>query len=95
MEIEAKKLEQLLSILLQHQKELGNTKFTISQDYYWNVPKDDRYDPYTQPSELTLGQLTDDWSRLQNLFDDNEAIVGYSLVWLGNVLRAIGENYVR
>ena len=68
MEIEAKELEQLLSILLKHQQELGKIKFTIDDDYYWDVAKSDKYNPYVKPTELTLGQLTDDWRELQNFW---------------------------
>lgn len=32
----------------------------ISNDYYWEISPDEIYDPYKEPENFTLGQLSDD-----------------------------------
>jgi hypothetical protein len=63
----------------------------IDVDFYWNVPLELRYDPYSEPSELTMGQLSDDWSELQRIRSGQAEAIPYALVWAAAILRRVGE----
>jgi hypothetical protein len=78
--------------IFEHLRELGVESVDIPVDYYWNIPKGQIYNPYQQPTELDLGQLTDDWRELQKLTDPESQPIAYHLVWLSTILRAIGEH---
>jgi hypothetical protein len=39
--------------LLAHLESHGCKAVTLSEDYYWDVPAADRYDPYEKPKEHT------------------------------------------
>ena len=41
-------------------EKMGLSKVTISEDYYWKVPSENRYDFKSDAPELNCGQLTDD-----------------------------------
>ena len=69
----------------------GVESVDIPVDYYWNVPKEQVYNPYQRPSELDLGQLTNDWRELQDLLESESDPIVYSFVWLAAILRAVGE----
>jgi len=81
-------------VLLQHLEESGQKEFEITEDFYWDVPADKRYEPYEEPKELTVGQLSDDWSEVTHMVNGDRELVAYGLVWLASVLRRIGEKAV-
>jgi len=47
---------------------------------------------YEQPTQLDIGQLADDLASLQTL--RTEPTIGYAGVWLGAILREIGEQEI-
>jgi hypothetical protein len=61
-------------------------------DYYWNIPKEQIYNPYQEPGKLDLGQLSDDWDELRKVLEENGQPLAYDFVGLAAVLRAIGEH---
>jgi hypothetical protein len=80
--------------LLAHLLESGHNVVSLPHDYYWSIPKDARYNPYSRPSELTLGQISDDLNELKRIHRGETDPLSYALVWLASVLRAIGEETV-
>ncbi|MFE7636808.1 MULTISPECIES: hypothetical protein [unclassified Kitasatospora] len=64
----------------------------LDKDYFWSVPPDGLYDVYRAPDELTIGQLSESWQHLTGLLAEPDRAVGYHLVWLADVLRAIGQD---
>jgi len=92
MHIELTDLRQISERLFEHFEQQGQSSVDIPVDYYWNIPKEQVYDPYQEPSELNLGQLTDDWNELQKVLDAKREPIAYYFVWLAAVLRAIGEH---
>ena len=66
----------------------------ISVDYYWSIPREQRLDVTKEPTEHTLGQLSDDLSELTRIDDDEAEVISYALVWLSSVLRELGETTV-
>ena len=91
MKVTTSELRAALEKVLKHLDDSGRSEFSIEEDFYWSVPSGSAYDNYTQPSELSVGQLTDDWSRLKAIGDGDEEPLGYALVWASSVLRILGE----
>ena len=93
MHFELEDLRRISEKIFAHLEELGLDSFDISSvDYYWNIPKEQVYNPYEEPSDFTLGQLTDDWNELHRVIESEIEPFGYDLVRLSAILRAIGEN---
>jgi hypothetical protein len=65
----------------------------LDRDYFWSIPADELYEVAEEPGELTIGQLSESWQHLRDLLADQDRAVGYHLVWLADVLRAIGQRY--
>jgi hypothetical protein len=80
--------------ILSHLEGIGVTSLEIDWDYYWHIPKEQWHDTYQRPTAFTVGQISDDWQELKRIADGDSAPVGYALVWLSSVLRALGENVV-
>ncbi|HYH81564.1 MAG TPA: hypothetical protein VEX86_17295 [Longimicrobium sp.] len=95
MQIRIAELREVSEVLFRHLEQNGVDQVDLAQDYYWNVPAGERYDPYQQPAGLDLGQLTDDWRELQRLRSGEREPVAYGLVWLSAILRAVGEQVPR
>jgi hypothetical protein len=61
-------------------------------DYFWSIPRAERYNVYSQPSELTVGQVSEELENLRRLAEQGDAsFVPQSLRWLGSILTAIGD----
>ncbi len=94
MEISLEELRDLCNSLIQHIIDNGNKSVNLKVDYYWNIPTSQIYDPYKKPTELTLGQLSFDWDQLIQISQSQKEPIGYNLVWLAAILRAVGENII-
>jgi hypothetical protein len=92
MRIEISDLRAVSEKLILHLEEQGIGSLEIPVDYYWNISKEQIYDPYREPSHLDMGQLTDDWNELQKLIKSNNEPLVYYFVWLAAILRAVGEH---
>ena len=91
MKVQIEVLRAALSKLLDHAKEARGESIDVDPDLYWFVPKEMLGDPSSQPTELTLGSLEDDWSEVAAIGDGTKEPFGYGLVWASSVLRAIGD----
>ncbi len=94
MEIDLNEIQTVCNRLCQFAENKGIETIDIPFDYYWNIPKKQRYDIYDKPSEFDLGQLTDDWHELQKLLNLQREPIGYEFAWLGSILTAIGEKLI-
>jgi hypothetical protein len=63
-----------------------------ARDYFWSVPGDELYDVPNEPRTIMIGQLSESWQHLEDLLADPDRAVGHHLVWLADVLRAIGQD---
>ena len=94
MRLTTTELRRAADLLLAHLGKSGHGTIDINQDYYWSIPPAERYDPYNEPRQFGMGQLSDDVSEVRGILDGSKPPVGYALVWLGAVLRAVGEKVV-
>ncbi len=92
MEISLSDLEKITEALFVKIKNSGYDRIEIADDYYWNISSESRYDPYKEPEEFTLGQLTDDWNELSKILENSTEPINYAFVWLAAILRKIGED---
>ena len=92
-EIDGEQLKRACDVLIDHVVATGGS-IRLTEDYFWAVPTDQRFRVDQKPGELTIGQLTECWSNVESMLADGSTI-GYGLVWLGEVLKAIGESRVR
>jgi len=87
-------VERVLTIVLQHIKQQRSAPIERSDDYYWEINEAQLYDPTKDPSDFSLGQLSEDWARLSQILAGDAPPIGYALVWLASILRAVGQKNV-
>lgn len=93
MKIEVDVLEEATNAVFNHLKEQKITHFEINEDFYWDITQEDRYNPYDEPKELTLGQLSYDWLEIQKIASGENETIGFALVWLASLYKIIGEKH--
>ena len=84
-------LREITTRLYDHLEAVHPGPIELEADYYWSIPREQRNDPTTEPTQFTIGQLSDDVMELRRIRDGEAAPVGYALVWLSAVLRELGE----
>jgi len=94
MDIDIGELAEIAARILRHVQEAHGTHIHLDTDFYWNIPSPDCYKPYEEPTNLDIGQLSDDWGELRRILNGEKEPLSYALVWLASVLRAVGEEAV-
>ncbi|MBE1500487.1 hypothetical protein H4696_007587 [Amycolatopsis lexingtonensis] len=89
-EIPLSRLREVTELLLAQAERAGGS-VALRHDLFWELTPGQRYDLDREPSEHTIGQLSESWAQLVAMADDPDRAVGYGLVWLADVLRALGQ----
>ncbi|SEL85196.1 hypothetical protein SAMN04515665_12133 [Blastococcus sp. DSM 46786] len=66
----------------------------IEHDYFWSVPADELYNIDQPPGDLTLGQLSECLQQIESLVNEPDDVIAYHMVWLGELLKAVGHKVV-
>ncbi|MFG6095941.1 hypothetical protein SPB21_11845 [Leptothoe sp. ISB3NOV94-8A] len=91
MKISIDSLQQCTEVLFNHLKELGIDSIELDEDFYWEIVDDNRYNPYEQPKEFSLGELSSDWKNLEKIVAGEEEPIGYGFVWLSSLVKLLGK----
>lgn len=67
-------LEALARQLLDHVREVEGESVALDVDYFWSIPFDVRFDPSTRPTDLTIGQLSENLDNLRQMQDDEATL---------------------
>jgi hypothetical protein len=89
--ISIEKLRNVFELLMSHAVRVSGPEIEISNDAFWSIPAATVYNVYSEPQELTIGMLSESWSHLEAMADRKAGVVGYGMVWLAEILRAIGD----
>ncbi|MFJ3384771.1 MULTISPECIES: hypothetical protein [unclassified Curtobacterium] len=76
--------------ILAHVEHANGESILLREDYFYSLPAPDLYDVSSDPPKATIGQLTESWDNLIST-PDADRTLNWELVWLGDVLRAIGH----
>lgn len=94
MNVEVSELRRVADKLFDHLESNAISSVSIDRDHYWTIPSEARYDVHQEPKQLDIGQLSADLESLREMSRSGEPAVGYGLVWLAAILRAVGEQQV-
>jgi len=91
-------IDEIEKAMLQLFKELRIQKGNIIElepvDYYWAIDSKELYNPYDNPSDLSLGQITDDLLEMKKIADKKSEPISYDFVKLSSILTMIGHKTV-
>lgn len=90
MQISIEQLREAIDLLLLKIKESKGDIIEIENDYYWVIDEAELYDPYSEPKEMGLGQLSDDIMELKKLLKSpDDSIIFYHLKIVSEILKAL------
>ena len=90
MKIQKQDLLRVIDILKGKINEHFDESIEVAEEeYYWEIPLEDLYDPTTKPEDLTLGQLSEDWKELLRLKEKDSIPISYDLIRLSVILEII------
>ncbi|MER5966537.1 hypothetical protein [Streptomyces sp. NPDC002057] len=92
VQIPIDQLRQAVDVALRHIEASAGPTVTLKEDLFWAVPADELYTIGAEPRTLTVGQLSESWQHLEDLLGQQDRAVGHHLVWLADVIRAIGHD---
>ncbi|MBW1596860.1 hypothetical protein [Streptomyces sp. JJ38] len=87
-------LRHAFELALEHIESSAGSTVELGHDYFWSIPVDELYQVPDEPATMTIGQLSESWQHLEHLLAEPDRALGYDLVWLADVLRAIGQEVV-
>ena len=91
MPIDINTLEKATAAVFRHLRDAGVNSVDLEKDFYWSIEKEQRYEPYKEPTKMNLGQLTDDWQEIEKIACGDAEAIGYAFVWIAALYRYIGE----
>ncbi|MEU0698122.1 hypothetical protein ABZ349_29650 [Streptomyces niveus] len=92
VQISIDQLRRALDVALRHIEASAGPTVTLKEDLFWSVSADELYSIGAEPQALTIGQLSESWQHLEDLLAHQDRAVSYHLVWLSDVIRAIGQD---
>lgn len=81
-------LEIVTLLLLKLKNEKGN-EIELDSDFYWDISSDKLYNPYNEPNDLSLGQLSDDLAELYRLSKSRDKAIAYDLKRIAEILKVL------
>lgn len=90
MKLRIDELRAAATLVLDRLEQTAGAEIDVNADYYWDVPIRFRYDVYNEPSELTIGQLSDDLDHVRGIAVGREDPIPYHLVWIASVMAYVG-----
>lgn len=93
-QIPVRTLREASELLLTHLETMRGPVVDLETDFFWEIPAHQRNDVYTKPTDFTVGQLTESFENVSGIVAGSSPAISYGLVWLAEILRAIGESVV-
>lgn len=91
MKVRVSELRQATNLLLDHLERSGHTEIEMETDYYWSIPNEKLYSVSEEPSDFTVGQLSEDLQNVRAVIGGKRPPIAYALVWVSTLLRFIGS----
>jgi len=82
-------LQGVISLLLSNIKDEKGVEIELKNDFYWDISAKELYNPYEEPKDITLGQLSDDIQEVKKLSQSGENAIPYDLKRVAEILKAI------
>lgn len=92
MEVDLNVLEGAVNKIFSEMRRKGLGSVSLDTDFYWDIPSEMLYDPYTEPTDLNIGQLEEDYENLVQMSNKN-MLIGHNLKNIAVLLRYLSEKY--
>ena len=83
-------IQKILLLLIEKLRNTVDNNIILKNDFYWNIASNQLYNPYTEPKDITLGQLSDDLSTVRRLLEHEDEALPHDLIKVAEIIKAIG-----
>lgn len=91
LRVDLAQVHRAVEALLQHVEQTTGGVVELDKDFFWSISPDDLYNVYQEPGPLSVGQLSESLGHLEAIAEGRSSVIGYGMVWLADVLRAVGQ----
>lgn len=88
VKVKINEIQEITNLIFEKLKASKGNEIEINYDFYWDIDSEEIYDPYKEPSNLTLGQLSDEIMEIQNSIKTKDLIY-YDLKRISAILRVL------
>ena len=88
-------LRRAAEVLLDRLEDVAGTEVVIQQDMFWIIQPEQRFDLYVEPTEFTIGQLSESLDNVRRILEEPDLAISFGLVWLADLLRVAGETVIQ
>ena len=88
MKVNINEIQKIISLLLSKLKESKENEIELNSDFYWDIAVEELYNPYDEPKNISLGQLSDDLGEIKRLSISDDAIP-YDLKRIAVIIKAL------
>lgn len=92
MKIEINKLKRVTEELFKYMEENDIKEVDFDKDYYWSISNDQLFDTSKDPSDFTVGQLTDDYQEIVK--DLNDEVSGHTMYHLAPIISYLSKKVI-
>lgn len=89
MRVNIEELSKIIAILLLNLRNSKGNEVELKNDYYWDISSEQIYNPYDDPNDISLGQLSDDLNEVYRLLSSSNEAIPYDLKRIAEILKAI------
>lgn len=95
LRIPVRQLRAAFELLMQRLTEAEGDTIALERDHFWSIAPDALYNVYAEPGEPGIGQLSESWQHIEQLLKDDSVAMPHHLVWLADIIRALGHPQIR
>ena len=89
MKINIDDISKIITLLLLNLKNSKGKEIELKTDFYWDISSIQQYNPYNEPTDISLGQLSDDLNEISRLLKSNGEVIPYDLKRAAEILKAL------
>ena len=89
--IKLKDLVKALKKIVKYSKSIGIKEVSLKEDYYWYIESEEKYDVESNPKNLTLGQLHDEYTDINLINSGESEAITNNFSELGAILDYLGR----
>lgn len=82
-------VQKIASFLLSSLRKQKGDEIELKNDFYWDISSNELYKPYKEPTDISLGQLSDDLEEVQRLSLYPEEAISYDLKRIAEIIKAL------
>lgn len=91
LELRISVLRQALNLVVNELERAHGDRLLIDKDFFWAIPAEQRMNVYEQPADLTVGQISELLSGMDELVEDPARVTRVDAVKIAELLRTAGD----